>query len=272
MPRAAVHFKLHASIGNHRKTVSMYGDNELLATYVRLGVLAVQRFADRTGDSFIIHQSELLAITGRERSDSARRVLQKLVDSSPVEADYHGTSVHIKFPNFAKKQGFGSRNGAVILTPPTTTPTTTPTPTILTPEPAPEAPKIEPERQEQLDRASRLCKLFWAKLVTFRPNTKKPSDSAAKLWRVEMDRMLRLDPGRTPEAVEEIVEWLFGDPHAADSRGEFWSGVIRSVPNLRKHWERAWDDMERDLRPQAPRKGSLEAAVRNIESRLEGAP
>ena len=47
MPRVKPHAKIHCSLKNHRKTADAFSDNDLLATYVRLLLLGVERFADR---------------------------------------------------------------------------------------------------------------------------------------------------------------------------------------------------------------------------------
>lgn len=125
MPRAPKHFKIHCSIGNHRKTSEMAGSNDLLAIYVRLGILAIQRFADQTGDTFIVNIRELPWITGKKRSDSAKVLLQYLVDTSPILVRYSGDTCLITIPNFAKKQGFGHRNGVLKGYPATATATAT---------------------------------------------------------------------------------------------------------------------------------------------------
>lgn len=111
MARSPKHFKVHCSLRNHRKTVDMAADNDLLATYVRLGILGIERFADRTGDTFLVSMAELPAVTGTKRSDSARKLLNKLATTSPVVVNYLGTSCKITIPNLAKKQGFGGFNG-----------------------------------------------------------------------------------------------------------------------------------------------------------------
>jgi hypothetical protein len=127
LPRNKPHFKVRTSIANHEKMGAVWDDNELLAAWTRLGVLAVERFADRTGDSFVISSREITMVTGRERSDSAERVLRKLADSSPVVVEKRGHSWRITIPNFAKKQGFKERNRTEIGSPPTPAPTPTAT-------------------------------------------------------------------------------------------------------------------------------------------------
>ena len=49
MPRRPPHFKVFASIQNHRHTLGLFDDDALLAMYVRAGILAIERYADRHG-------------------------------------------------------------------------------------------------------------------------------------------------------------------------------------------------------------------------------
>lgn len=100
------HFKVHCSIQNHEKTAAMAADNDLLALYVRLGMLAVERFADRTGGTFIVSDRELPRLTGKYRADVARTLLSRLANVSPTSAERDGDVWRITIPNFAKKQGF----------------------------------------------------------------------------------------------------------------------------------------------------------------------
>ena len=112
MARVKKHFKLHASLANHRKTAALFADNDMLALYGRIGILAIERFADKTGDSFLVHPRELLVLTGRGRADVARRSLERLADISPISVESEGDLLRIGFPNFAEKQGFDGKNGS----------------------------------------------------------------------------------------------------------------------------------------------------------------
>ncbi len=119
IPRQPPHFKLRVSIANHAKTVGVWIDNDLLAMYVRLGVLAIERYADKTADSFLLTEHDAMRVTCRRRSDHAWNALERLANQSPIavertwnEAGTEARTAHVTFPNFAKKQGFGPRNGA----------------------------------------------------------------------------------------------------------------------------------------------------------------
>lgn len=111
MARRPPHFKTMISIKNHDKMREVYGDNRLFALWHRLGIEAVARFADRTGDTFIVHDRELPGLTGLGRADVARTSLERLADVSPISATREGDVWRITFPNFAEKQGFGPKKG-----------------------------------------------------------------------------------------------------------------------------------------------------------------
>ena len=131
MPRVKRHAKIHCSIGNHQKTADVYASNDLFSMYVRLLLLATERFADRHDDSFTIHESELRRITGKGRADVARKSLGQLADNSPITAERDGNIWRIGVPNFAKKQGFGLRNGAETANPSSPPSTSSPSCTAL---------------------------------------------------------------------------------------------------------------------------------------------
>ena len=120
MPRVKAHFKVHLSLGNHAKTAAMFDDNDLLATWVRLGMLAVERRAGLTSDIFVVRREELPTLTGQKRGDSALRVWKKLLTSSPVVANYSEPIWTVEFPKFAEKQGFSEKNVGPPIPMPTT--------------------------------------------------------------------------------------------------------------------------------------------------------
>ena len=125
VPRSVPHFKILTSIMNHPKTTAMWGNNELLSMYVRLGVLAIERFADRSDNSFFVHDRELALITGKGRADVARKSLRYLADISPISVEHQGDVWLITFPNLAERQGFKRKNGKLRAPPSTSTSTST---------------------------------------------------------------------------------------------------------------------------------------------------
>jgi hypothetical protein len=129
------HFKVHASIQNHRKTIGVFDDDSLLAMYVRIGISAIERFADRTDDSFLVSPRDLEGLAGCRGVANARRKLGRLEAASRLTVCQEGAGYRVGFPNFKRKQGFTSQADPEVVpkrTPsstPTTTPTTTPTKT-----------------------------------------------------------------------------------------------------------------------------------------------
>ncbi len=116
MARVRPHFKLHVSVRYHPKLAAVYADNDLYALWCRLGPLAIERYAARTGEQFTVHDRELLALTGKGRADVARKSLERLADVSPMSAERYGDHWRITWPNFLRKQGFSVKNVAVKLT------------------------------------------------------------------------------------------------------------------------------------------------------------
>lgn len=156
MGKVQKHFKVHCSARNHRKTAEMYSDNDLFATWVRLGVLAVERFADRTNDSFYVSDLELMAITGKGRLDVARTLLSRLAHVSPTSASRDGDVWLISIPNFRKKQGFGEIFGRVTSASSSSSSTTTSTKRREEMERAPSAPVADaPSQPAQTRRKSK---------------------------------------------------------------------------------------------------------------------
>ncbi len=109
MPRVLPHFKVHVSVQSHRKMVGCYGENDLLATWVRIGVRFVDRFGDRTRDRVLVTEADLLALTGASSLENALKTIRLLAKTCPIRVRKKARTYEIHFPNFAKKQGFGDR-------------------------------------------------------------------------------------------------------------------------------------------------------------------
>ena len=110
MPRSRPHFKVHVSARTHPKTANVFGDNDLLAAYTRIGMLMVERYASKTDDTITVHKSEFGWITGRHRADVARKLLERLAEVSPMSFELDGEVARISLRNFSEKQGFRSKN------------------------------------------------------------------------------------------------------------------------------------------------------------------
>lgn len=122
------HVRVHLSIQNHPRTVSMYEDNDMLATWLRLMVLASDRGAAHTGDWIALNRTDLQAVSGRRRADVALTFVERLADVLGWLRERRGNVIAIQIRNFAKKQNITPRAcGATPLDPaPSTTTTTTP--------------------------------------------------------------------------------------------------------------------------------------------------
>ena len=108
MPRnSAPHFKVLCSIQNHEKIEGLFEDHDAFAIWVKLGLLAVERYADRTGDRFKVTVHDVRRITQRSRADHAWNALIRVADLSRIEVDPSTISEGYAFViwrNFAKKQ------------------------------------------------------------------------------------------------------------------------------------------------------------------------
>lgn len=100
------HFKVHCSIQNHRRMIGIYDDDALLAMFTRIGIMAVERYADKTGDSFICSGRDLERLAACGGVANARRKLGRLEAAGGPEVCQEGAGYRLTFRNFAKKQGF----------------------------------------------------------------------------------------------------------------------------------------------------------------------
>jgi hypothetical protein len=114
VPRRPPHFKIFTSIQNHRHLEGVYEDDALLAMYVRAGIMAVERFADRTSDSFLLSSTDLCRLAGLDHGvANARKKLGRLEAASRLGLSRDGARWRLTFPNFAKKHGFKGGNGSL---------------------------------------------------------------------------------------------------------------------------------------------------------------
>ena len=109
LARVRPHAKIHISLESHEKTAEVYASNDLLATYCRILLLAVQRFAGRTGNTLTLHKRDWCKITGKGRADVALMSLRCLADVSPISVRHQGDVCSITIPNFQRKQGFDTK-------------------------------------------------------------------------------------------------------------------------------------------------------------------
>ncbi len=212
MPRVPPHFKVRTSIKNHAKMAAVYRDDKLLAAYVRLGVEAIERFADRTGDTFILDERDLMGCTATERRDSARRVLDKLVTCSPLVYHFSEGLYHVHIPNLAKKQGFRPRNGSGMEVSATTTATTTAKPPIKPPFVSAKEKKKTPAR---------------------RPATTFPEGGLSTEQKRELaasPSLKDLTPSQFQHACQAVRDWATGNEKGPHRRVD-WVATVRNAIN-----------------------------------------
>lgn len=125
MARPLPHFKVWTNISHHPKMAEIYADNDLLAFWTRLGVLAVERYASQDSDILRVHQNEISALAGGKRRDKAELSLNLLASKLELSCNKVGSYFQITFRNLSEKQGFAPKNGQELLTPNTKTNTNT---------------------------------------------------------------------------------------------------------------------------------------------------
>jgi hypothetical protein len=100
------YFKVHTSIQNHRKA-DFWTDPMLRGMWVAIGVLAVERYADRTDDRFLLSSGDLLSVTGATTIQGARSRMARLEAQSTLTITLKAPWYEAHLPNFAKKHNFG---------------------------------------------------------------------------------------------------------------------------------------------------------------------
>ncbi len=174
LPKRKPHFKLFNSIRNHRKTIGVYASNDMLAAYARIGMMATERWAQKTNDSFLADKADLLALAGRQRLDYALIVLSKLEAISPLTLTYEGDSYRLSLPNYAERQGFKKRNGGQTETYANANSNANkeqdpPTPASGGSSEVTEVPNKRPKKRSR-ERAEELAKEVWPELVEHAAN------------------------------------------------------------------------------------------------------
>ena len=71
--------------------------------------MAVERFADKTGDRFLCSQPDLEWLANTRGGANAERKLRRLAAKSPLTLRREGAGWELHLPNFAEKQGFKIR-------------------------------------------------------------------------------------------------------------------------------------------------------------------
>lgn len=213
------HFKVHCSIQNHRKTIGVYDDDALLAMYVRIGVMAIERFADRTGDSFLVSPRDLERLAGCRGVANARRKLGRLEATSPLTVCQEGAGYRLTVPNLRKKQGFQSEAvpKAVSKSTPSSTPTPTPTPTKERESVSDASRPRASRRSPQVSFPGAMTDETFAKLAERHSVDPSALRSYAEEWASEADRRYTANGWEAAinRALRNRWDWtrpLFGNP------------------------------------------------------------
>jgi hypothetical protein len=246
------------SIQNHAKTPEVWTDDALLAMYLRFGVMALERYADRTDDEFLCSGLDLCRIANVEGVANARRKLGRLLAATPLEVEPEGGGYRASFPNLAKKQFRRREDG------PDSRPSASAT-TTATKKKSSSRSEDPPRSTRPSDEAVEFASKFRASLKARTPDAKMPSDSAYARWIAEADRMFRIDE-RQPADAEELARWLFNDP---GDDAAFWRGNVRAVPKFRTRFEELREHRARGERRNdgRSREGDGRAAARRIARR-----
>lgn len=201
VPRRPPHFKVFTSIQNHHKTLGVFDDDALLAMYVRAGILAVERFADQTGDSFLVSTKDLERLAGCRGVANAERKLGRLGAESPLTVGREGAGWRLTFPNFAKKQ-FGREEKRKETGPPSSS-TSSPSSTSSqdTPKP-PCAPRSVP-------RANGALEVAWQSFSDAFALYDRRAPKLTPGRRRDATRRLEEHPERGPDVLAQIAHGYF---------------------------------------------------------------
>jgi hypothetical protein len=147
--RVKPHVRIHHSITNHPRMVRVWPDNDLLACWLRVMLLASRQGAAHTGDILHLTPADVELLSGRRRRDVALTLLGRLADVMGWWLERRGNVTLIHVRNFARKQGLTPQLRGV----PPRTPFSSPSPspsTVVEGEykPAPQAPQSAPNGAE----------------------------------------------------------------------------------------------------------------------------
>lgn len=242
MPRAKPHFKIFTTSRNHRK-LPAYADNDLFALWARLGVEAIERFADRTGDTFVLHEAELAGVAGGCSRLKAIKLLSKLTQCSPITFTTSGKVYAIHFPNLAKKHGFKHQNSTLQAPNADADPDAVPTP-----------PLISPPRLRRSDKPPSRKPAF-EKATCFPKDGLSPEQKAAL---AASPTLKDISPAQFQHACQIVQDWSTGDEKGPKKRSD-WVATIRNAIN--RGW--ALEGMPGVPRGTPPRQGSTGPAPRD---------
>jgi hypothetical protein len=244
------------TIQTHRKMADVWGNNDLLAAWLRVGVAGMEAYAARNADTFTVSGRRLCELAGCSGVGPAVLRLRCLVAAGLLELSCRGAAWELRIPNLAKKQGFTPSE----FSPPNPKPKPIPKPNkkesrqAATPPPA--------------DWSLALSELL-VELVTPVPGARIPQGARAR-WAREIEALAREAPelranGTSPaDKIEAAIRWAFGP----ENLGLEYEVVIRSGGALREKWPKLVNAARR-ARQSAPKttQDRFEAAVARVAAR-----
>ena len=244
---------------NHEKTIDVWTDDVLLACYLRLGVMGIERYADKTDDSFLLSGKDLEKVANVGGVANSLRRLARLAAASPVEIGPEGGRWRAQIPNFAEKQFNRADHGPGRVASSSASSSTSPT------KKKSSSSSVARRSTPPSEEAKEFARKFRASLKARTPDAKLPTDAAFARWVAEADRMFRIDE-RKPEDAEDLARWLFNDP---GDDAAFWRGNVRAVPKFRTRFEELREHRARGERRNdgRSREGDGRAAARRIARR-----
>lgn len=235
MPRQPKHFKIHCSIRNHRKTVGLLEDDAASAIYLRAGLMAVERFADQTEDSFLMSRSDLEWLANTRGGANAELKVGRAIAELPLTLTREGTAWRLTIPKFAIKQGFGPRKGALRANPATATPTATASPKSIGADSenrsfsAPQEPlfgHIEtegPATKSSHPGGAKPVKPAKAKRTVCPRLFTDAEKAEINAWNLKRPEAKRFTPGQLTHALEALHLWSVSD----DNRKVSWTATFK---------------------------------------------
>jgi hypothetical protein len=101
------HVRVHHSITNHPKTTVVFQNNDLLAAWLRVMILASEKGAAHTNDTVTVSTADLSWISGRSKRGPAADLVRSLCGTMgwPMVEPSRTSGGSIQIRNFTKKQG-----------------------------------------------------------------------------------------------------------------------------------------------------------------------
>lgn len=78
--------------------------------------------------------------------------------------------------------------------------------------------------------ATNVATFFLNKILSYKPNFKKPTASSFEKWVSDIDKAMRLD-GRTEQELMDCVNWIYSN------EGSFWIANVQSAKKLREKFD-----------------------------------